>query len=105
MEKLDPRALSGKANSLSSLIIKHLNQNSPEYKELLKMPKKEANEKLKNLVTSFVNETDSPAVVRKIEEVVAKMETQSFDRNIEYCWSIMLKGDGLSMNKKKGSWY
>lgn len=104
-EKLDPRALSGKAGSLSSLIIKHLNQNSPEYQELQKMPKTAANEKLKNIVASFVEETESPAVVRKIEQVLAEMEKQNYDRNIGYLWQIMMKGDGLSMNKQKGSWY
>lgn len=106
-ESADPRALSNKKGSLSNLIKTHINQDSPEYRELLKMPKPAANEKLKSIVANFVNETDSPAVIKKIEtEVLPKMELQGFDRNLMYLWSgITMKGDGLSMNKRRGSWY
>lgn len=106
-ESADPRALSNKKGSLSNLIKTHINQDSPEYRELLKMSKSAANEKLKSIVANFVNETDSPAVIKKIEtEVLPKMELQGFDRNLMYLWSgITMKGDGLSMNKRRGSWY
>lgn len=88
------KQLSTKKGSISDLILKH----NEEIKAL--EGQLDANEKLKDIVANFAMETDSEAVIAKIQtDILPTMERQNYARNVNYLWQIILKGDGLSNGK------
>lgn len=86
--------LSSKEGSLSSLIIKH----NADIKALERTRDKQG---LIDIVTVMMEETNSPAVISKIEdEVLPKLESMSFTAGLDYLYrGILLKGDQLSMGR------
>lgn len=104
-EGQDPRALQKRKGSLSNLITEYITK---EYVgELYNLPKNKANEELIKKVESFIDLTDKDTVVDKIvNDVIPNMKRKDFERNLDYLWrGIVLKGDGLSMKRRRGNFY
>lgn len=84
--------------SLSNLILAHQD-------ELDLLSKSRDKEALVDLVTVMMGETNSEAIISKIEkEVIPALRSKSFNAGLQYLYDIILKGDGMGMGRLRAGY-
>ena len=92
------KPLTSVKGSLSNLILAH----QDDLKLLERSRDKEA---LVDLVTVMMGETNSEAIISKIEkEVIPALRQKSFTAGLQYLYDIILKGDGMGMGKLRAGY-
>ena len=98
-KKLAEAELSTKEGTFSYIFLSH----KEEVLAINAQKRKPSNLKKKeliDLVTSMIGEATQTGVIKKFEEVIAKLKGMTFEEGLSYIYSgILMKGDGLSMGR------